>query len=313
MQLLSGLVLTGASLFFLLYSLLVMQKPAEQKRSIKLMKTAGLFEQRLDDLMGKNERAFKINQYVTSLLSKSRIRIKGKPLNKYIFYVILAITSLIVGYLSTKSLNNIYAGIMLTGFAGYLFFHLLGWDAKHRKRKLKKQAPSFYLTMTNFYEIRSDAMWALQETVKKIKNPLKVDLQFFINQLNRPDGNIREAVLEAKARLDNKQLRDFLDDFELQLRFGGSFRNTLHQYVQESIEKEVQSMEQSSETSATVMITYFLIGLFCVMAVMMRNSQPEAMSLLVTTPAGKVVVVAMICIILAVLYVTKEMTDVGEE
>ncbi len=313
MQLLGGLTITGASLYFLLYTFLIMKKPAKQKRNIKLMKTAGLIEQRLDNWLGKNERTSKINQYVTSLLSKSRIRIKGRPLNKYTFYVILTATSLTVGYFSYNILNNLAAGIMLVVTSGYMFFHVLSWDAKHRKRKLKKQAPNFYLTLTNFYEIKNDAMWALQETVKKIKNPLRVDLQFFINQLNRPDINVREAVLEAKERLDNKQLRDFLDDFELQVRFGGSFRKTLHQYIEESIEKEVQTMEQSSETSSTTMVTYFLIGIYFVMAIMMKKTQPEAMSLLVTTSAGKIVVVIMICIILAVLYITKEMTDVGDE
>ncbi|MED4728629.1 hypothetical protein P9597_10815 [Aneurinibacillus migulanus] len=313
MQLLGGLTITGVSLYFLLYSFLVMKKPAEQKRNIKLMKTAGMMERRLDNWLGKNERTSKINQYVSSLLSKSRIRIKGKPLNKYTFYVILTITSLMVGYFSYNTLNNLAAGVMLVITSGYLFFHVLIWDAKHRKRKLKKQAPNFYLTLTNFYEINQDILWALQETVRRIKNPLRTDLQYFLNQLNRPDINIREAVLEAKERLDNKHLRDFLDDLELQIRFGGPFRNTLHQYVEESIEKEVQTMEQSSETSSTTMVTYFLIGIYFVMAIMMKKTQPEAMSLLVTTSAGKIVVVIMICIILAVLYITKEMTDVGDE
>lgn len=303
----------AGSLTYLIFELFNIKKGNNQQRSIRWVNKSAQIERQLDEWVAQNEKLHKQRKAVSELLKRSRIRIGGKPLNTYLFFVILLITALIAGYGATIKLNNIVAGVMISVVAGYLFFHFLAWDANSRKRAVRKMTPNFFLTLINFYEVHHDALLALKDTTQRIKNPLKTDLEFLIMQLQNGDASLREAIVETKQKLDNKLLQDFLDDFELQIRFGGNFTSTLQNYVNDSIEKEIQIMERSSETAGASMVTYFLMGVFFMLAFSMKKTQPAAMELLVTHIAGKVVVVVIIIIMLIVLYVTKEMTAVEED
>lgn len=298
---------------YLIFQIFNKPKSESGQRTIRWANKTRMMERQLDDWMSQNERLYKHTQTVSDLLKRSRIRIGGKPPNKYLFFIILLVTALIVGYVATIQLNNIVAGLMLAIVAGYLFFHFLAWDANNRKRAVRKMTPNFFLTLINFYEVHHDALLALRDTAKRIKNPLRTDIEYLILELQNGDAPLREVIIETKSKLDNKILRDFLDDLELQIKFGGNFATTLQNYVNDSIDKEIQIMERSSETAGASMVTYFLMGVFFMLAFSMKATQPAAMELLVTHIAGKVVVVVIIIIMLLVLYATKEMTAVEDE
>lgn len=308
-----GFALTG-SLSFLLYQLFQTSKEQHTQRALKWISTSKRIEKNLDEWVAvKNDKAFNVIQRADELLKKSRIRIGGKPINKYVFFIILFLSSTGAFLFSMIKLNNPVAGLLIGGIAGYLYFHFLSWDASSRKRTMRKQTPNFFLTLLNFYEVHQDIILALKDTTDRVKNPIKTDMQHLVVQLQNGDVTLREAIVEAKEKLDNKLLRDFLDDLELQVRFGGNFTHTLQIYINDSIEKEVRIMERESETAGASLVTYFLLGVYIFLAFMMNKTQPHAMNMLVTHFAGKVVVVIMIMIILFVLYVTKEMTASEED
>lgn len=313
MQMVWLAVLAGCMAFILFELFNIKKNSSQQQRNIRWVDKSIRLERQLDEWVSHHEKIQKQTQAVSELLKRSRLRLGGKPLNKYLFFVILGITSVIAGYIASIQLNNIVAGALISVVTGYLFFHFLSWDANSRKRAMRKMTPNFFLTLVNFYEVHQDALLALQDTARRIKNPLKTDLEYFITQLQNGDLSLRDAIVETKKKLDNKMLQDFLDDFELQIRFGGNFSTTLQNYVNDSIEKEIQIMERSSETAGASMVTYFLMGVFFMLAFTMKKTQPAAMEMLVTHIVGKVVVVIIIAIMLIVLYVTKEMTTVNEE
>ncbi|MBP1931814.1 type II secretion system F family protein [Ammoniphilus resinae] len=302
-----GFALTG-SLALFIYELLQTSNTQDTQRALKWIERKNV-EKHLDEwVAAKNKKAYNIIQNADDLLKKSRIRIGGRPLNKYIFLIVMLVTSIVAFVFSSNKLNNPVAGILIGGIVGYLYFHLLAWDAKHRKRTMRKQTPNFFLTLLNFYEVHQDILLALKDTGDRIKKPIKTDMQYLVVQLQNGDITLRETIVEAKEKLDNKLLRDFLDDLELQIRFGGNFSQTLQNYINDSTEKEVRILERESETAGASLVTYFLLGIYIFLVIMLNKTQPEAMHLLVTHFVGKIVVVAMIAIILFVLYVTKEMT-----
>ncbi|MEB3103989.1 hypothetical protein [Ferviditalea candida] len=313
MQMVWLVVLAGCIAYIIFELFNIKNISSQQQRSIRWANKSIKLERQIDEWISHHEKIQKQTQAVSELLKRSRLRLGGKPLNKYLFFVVLGMTSVIAGYVLSVQLNNFVAGVLISVVTGYLFFHFLSWDANSRKRAVRKMTPNFFLTLINFYEVHQDALLALKDTAQRIKNPLRTDLEYFITQLQNGDLSLREAIVETKQKLDNKMLQDFLDDFELQIRFGGNFTTTLQNYVNDSIEKEIQIMERSSETAGASMVTYFLMGVFFMLAFTMKKTQPAAMEMLVTHIVGKVVVVIIIAIMLIVLYVTKEMTAVNEE
>lgn len=308
------------SLSYLFYQLLSQarerlgSKGQARKRTLKWISNSKVFDKKLDEWFDKkNKKAWSTIQYTEELLKKSRLRLGGLPLNKYIFFIEMALLSIMIGIYAWVQLNNPVAGLLIMIVAGYLHYHLLAWDAHYRKRLIRKQTPNFFLTLLNFYEVHSDIILALRETTERIKNPIKTDMLYLLVQLQNGDQTLREAVLEAKGKLDNKLLQDFLDDLELQIRYGGNFASTIQNYINDTIEKEIRIMERSSETAGAAMVTYLLFGVFTMIAVSLNKMQPEMMHLFVTHYIGKIAVVIIIVIMLIVLYVTKELTQVEEE
>lgn len=309
-----------ANLSYLIYELALKYKihfelKKGSARSIRWISNSKLIESKLDEWVSqRNKKAIDFIQWADELLKNSRIRISGKPLNKYVFFLVLIIIATFAGVFSGIKLNNPVAGILILIVVGYLHFHFLSWDSHYRKRKIRKQTPNFFLTLLNFYEVHHDINLALRDTAAKIKNPIKTDMLYLLAQLqNSGDFSLRDIIVDAKQKLDNKLLQDFLDDLELQIRYGGHFSSTIQNYINDSIEKEIRIMERSSETAGASMVTYFLMGVFFMLAFSMSKTQPQAMHMLVTHIAGKITVVAIIIIMLIVLYVTKEMTQIDED
>lgn len=309
-----------ASLSYLFYQLFsqangwLNNKGQVRKRTLKWISHSRVFEKKLDEWFDKkNKKAKNYIQYTEELLKKSRLRLGGLPLNKYIFFIEMTLISIIIGFYAWFRLNNPVAGLLIMTVVGYLHYHFLAWDAHYRKRLLRKQAPNFFLTLLNFYEVHSDIILALRETTERIKNPIKTDMLYLLVQLQNGEQTLREAILEAKAKLDNKLLQDFLDDLELQIRYGGNFASTIQNYINDTIEKEIRILERSSETAGAAMVTYLMFGVFTMIAMSMNKLQPEMMHLFVTHYIGKIAVIIIIVIMLVVLYVTKELTQVEED
>ncbi|BCJ88167.1 type II secretion system F family protein [Effusibacillus dendaii] len=287
--------------------------PKKGQRRLKWMDHGARIEKEWDRWLRRNKRMYSLTERCNNLLQKSRIRIGGRPLNKYLFLFLVTTLFLYTAIYASGMLYNPVAGLLLGGVAAYLPVHGLKWDARYRKRQMRRQAPHFFLTLMNFYEVHHDILSAVKDAVPRLKQPLRADLQFLVLQLQNGNQTLRESIQDVKQRFDNKLLQDFLDDLELQIRYGGDFSNTLKNYAEEAIELEIRIMERSSETAGASLVTYFLFGVFLMLLVSMRRIQPQAIQLLVTHPVGKLTVVVILLIMLAVLYVLKEVTEVEEQ
>ncbi|MEX2104227.1 MAG: hypothetical protein WD907_02705, partial [Bacilli bacterium] len=113
-------VLAGCIAYIIFEFFNIKKTSSQQQRSIRWVNKSVKLERQLDEWVSHHEKIQKQTQAVSELLKRSRLRLGGKPFNKYLFFVILGITSVIAGYVASIQLNNIVAGFLISVVTGYL-------------------------------------------------------------------------------------------------------------------------------------------------------------------------------------------------
>ncbi|MBO8171215.1 MAG: type II secretion system F family protein [Bacillaceae bacterium] len=295
-----GWILLGLSIGFTLYQCLSFRK----RVSPRFIREFG---RKTEILLMKNP---KVQDYFRHL--DHRLEQKGQnygvkqKLNKYVFIMICVLTGLITGTGAFLILDNPAASLLLFIVGYQIPVFLLNWEKSYRDRKLRKQIPYFFMTLSNFYQNSRDPLVAIAECSENVKEPLKGILSQMNDQI-KYGFPVSEIFQNMKLKIENRLLADFFTDLETQVHYGGDFNKVLSSYIHQSFEHEFNRLERQGEVTAISQVSYFLFAVFVFLIFSMVKVQPVAMNLLVTTFAGKVAVVMMLVITMIVFFLLKRM------
>ncbi|MBO8169096.1 MAG: hypothetical protein H0Z35_07940 [Thermoanaerobacteraceae bacterium] len=191
-------------------------------------------------------------------------------------------------------------------------YQLLVWDAKRVQKKIKSQMLNFLLSVSNLYGVYEDPVRALQELLGNLKNPLRRDIGWFLDNLQY-DMPLRYCIDAVKLRIGNSIFHEFLDQLELYMTYGGNFQETIIDLVEKTYQMENKEAQKSSYIWPTVLVCVILTVIYFVILFSLVKNQPKMMYFLTNVPTGKMIVVTMIVIFIFVGYIIKSAAGGGEE
>lgn len=246
---------------------------------------------------------------VEDMLAGARDQSSGNPLVKYLFLLLSFCSGILSAVFTFYVLQNVFASMLLMVVGCFLPFQVIIGIQQHREKKKEQQIPYFFLMIANLYHYSKDPLVAVRDSVPYLKQPLQKHLKRVVEPLHF-GVPLQEVLSTAVKKLKSPILLDFFTDLHVYSRYGGKFDQLISTYVDQAFQTELQRMERKSETMGTTYVTYFLFAVFLMLLMMMIKTQPAAMQLLVTHLIGKIVVVIMLLITIAVFWLTHKMTGI---
>ncbi len=305
----SGLFwLEAGALFIFIYTILDLLE--KKYKTLKKFSLAKRLDNYVVNILYENSRTRNISAKIQKMLKSSSLRIKGEPLFMVHFIIISSIFAITALFITNMLLNNIMAAFILTAAAGMLPYILLKFDYKRNRKKIRKQASNFLLAVSNLFHVYGDPVIALEKLSPKLNNPLKREINWFINSI-KFGIPLSQCIETVKLRIPDKILRNFFDDTYFFLRNGGNFQESIINLTESVYNRETAEIEQKTETSSTVLIFFVMVGIYFMMLFALTKTQPEIINLLIATKPGKLIVVLMICIFVIAGFLTYKMSSIG--
>lgn len=256
--------------------------------------------------MERNERSRIWGQKLQKMLAAVSFRPGGKPSSVCFFLLVSLLAGIIMAVSAAVFLRNPLVMLLLFGAGVSLPYQVLEVAYYRRRKKLRRQAASFLLTVGNLYGVYGDPLVALEETLPRLKDPLRIQVGWFVTACK---GGLPLPVCAetVKSRLPDPVLRQFWDDVVFFAERGGDFQECVTEHVQQVYRREINTTQGSSDVGSTLTVFFVLLGVYLAVLVTLTRNQPELMGFLVSDPRGKAVVALMVVIFLAAGYFLKLM------
>lgn len=301
-------VLLGAGIGWFVFELLGVVTP-KKLSSIAVEKW---LEENMVQKLQNNKKTGAVLSRIEKLLAKSNFRYRNRPIKLIYFLIFEAFLFLAGFYISFQLLKNFVAAVLIGTALVMISYQLLVWDAKRVQKKIKSQMLNFLLSVSNLYGVYEDPVRALQELLGNLKNPLRRDIGWFLDNLQY-DMPLRYCIDAVKLRIGNSIFHEFLDQLELYMTYGGNFQETIIDLVEKTYQMENKEAQKSSYIWPTVLVCVILTVIYFVILFSLVKNQPKMMYFLTNVPTGKMIVVTMIVIFIFVGYIIKSAAGGGEE
>lgn len=281
-------------------------------RMLSTLRLGDALDRRILSLLDRNTRSKVFAGNLRQMLGASSFRPGGEPLSVALFLVVSGLLALAFLVAAILLLHNPLAGALLGVLGAVLPHQLLQIDYARSRRKLRRQAVPFLLTLQNLYGICGDPVVAMERAVPRLKDPLRREVRWFVTAY-RGGMPLKNCVETVKERLPNAILRQFWDDVRFFIERGGDFNESIAEHVDQLYQREIRAAERQADNGSTVTVFFALIGVYFVILANLARSQPEIMNFMVSTTQGKIAVALMVAIFMAAGYFVKLMTTHGRD
>lgn len=266
-------------ILIIFFAILIIFKIKEKNKMLNKISISNI-EKKLNE--------FKTIKIINALIIQSnKANNRAKHITPIIFLIISIVFSLIIFFLSYKTIKIISSSIIISGFSLLIPYLILKYIIRSQKEKILNDFPIYAITLKNYTQVTNDIIIAFKKA--KVQEPLSIHIERFNVSIEK-GMKIYECFERLKQDINIKKINEFLTAAQYCYINGGDFSNLLDKYSKILTKSNLQKEKEKQKSFASKLVLYMLIAINIYLLFQFGFANEEYKEILTKTFIGETII-----------------------